>query len=135
MLLYATMKLNYFFFRNWLRDVLPFFVYWNVLQHHPLLVHTNILNRISKLNSVSPVRRAFFYIFSSFTSSLPWASCDNPWNTEACRRFDSKNCTELGGIMTNQQECVFQKDVTIDVWKNISETARNAKMPSDEFFQ
>jgi len=77
---------------------------------------------------------AFFYIFSSFTSSLPWASCDNPWNTEACRRFDSKNCTELGGIMTNQQECVFQKDVTIDVWKNISETARNAKMPSDEFF-
>ena len=99
------------------------------------LITTNILNRISKLNSVSPVRRAFFYIFSSFTSSLPWASCDNPWNTEACRRFDSKNCTELGGMMTNQQECVFQKDVTIDVWKNISETTRNAKMPSDEFFQ
>jgi len=77
---------------------------------------------------------AFFYIFSSFTSSLPWASCGNPWNTEACRRFDSKNCTELGGVMTNQQDCVFQKDVTIDVWRNISETAQNAKMPSDEFF-
>ena len=24
---------------------------------------------------------AFFYIFSSFTSSLPWSSCDNWWNT------------------------------------------------------
>jgi len=77
---------------------------------------------------------AFFYIFSSFTSSLPWASCGNPWNTEACRRFDSKNCTELGGVMTNQQDCVFQKDVSIDVWRNITETAQNAKMPSDEFF-
>ena len=24
---------------------------------------------------------AFFYIFSSFSSSLPWSSCDNWWNT------------------------------------------------------
>jgi len=77
---------------------------------------------------------AFFYIFSSFTSSLPWASCENPWNSEACRRFDSKNCTSHGGVMTNEQDCVFQKDVTIDVWKNITETANNAKLPSDEFF-
>merc|ERR1711971_1433384 len=77
---------------------------------------------------------AFFYILSSFTSSLPWASCENPWNSEACRRFDSKNCTSSGGVMTNEQDCVFQKDVTIDVWKNITETANNAKLPSDEFF-
>jgi len=77
---------------------------------------------------------AFFYIFSSFSSVLPWASCDNWWNTEACRRFDSKNCTALAGVMTAEQECVFQKDVTIDVWRNISETANNAKLPSDEFF-
>jgi len=77
---------------------------------------------------------AFFYIFSSFTSSLPWASCENPWNSEACRRFDSKNCTSLGGVMTNEQDCVFQRDVTIDVWKNVTETANNAKLPSDEFF-
>jgi len=77
---------------------------------------------------------AFFYIFSSFSSSLPWASCENPWNSEACRRFDSKNCTSLGGVMTNEQDCVFQRDVTIDVWKNVTETANNAKLPSDEFF-
>ena len=29
---------------------------------------------------------AFFYLFSSFTSELPWVSCDHWWNTEACRR-------------------------------------------------
>jgi len=77
---------------------------------------------------------AFFYIFSSFTSNLPWASCGNWWNTEACRRFDSKNCTSQGGVMTKEEDCVFAKDVTVDVWKNLTETANNAKMPSDEFF-
>ncbi|KAK1901842.1 Sodium- and chloride-dependent GABA transporter 2 [Dissostichus eleginoides] len=27
---------------------------------------------------------AFLYLFSSFTSELPWASCQNSWNTDAC---------------------------------------------------
>lgn len=26
---------------------------------------------------------AFFYLFSSFTAELPWASCKNSWNTGA----------------------------------------------------
>ena len=37
--------------------------------------------------------------------------------------------------MANENDCVFPKDVTIDVWKELNETASNAKMPSDEFFQ
>uniref|UniRef100_A0AAR2LY39 Transporter n=1 Tax=Pygocentrus nattereri TaxID=42514 RepID=A0AAR2LY39_PYGNA len=31
---------------------------------------------------------AFFYLFSSFSSQLPWASCSNAWNTESCFEFD-----------------------------------------------
>ncbi|XP_036426834.1 solute carrier family 6 member 22, tandem duplicate 1 isoform X2 [Colossoma macropomum] len=31
---------------------------------------------------------AFFYLFSSFSSQLPWASCSNAWNTETCFEFD-----------------------------------------------
>jgi sodium-dependent serotonin transporter len=28
---------------------------------------------------------AVFYLFSSFSSELPWTSCDNSWNTENCQ--------------------------------------------------
>ncbi|XP_060925138.1 sodium- and chloride-dependent GABA transporter 2-like [Limanda limanda] len=27
---------------------------------------------------------AFFYLFSSFSGELPWATCNNTWNTDAC---------------------------------------------------
>ena len=54
---------------------------------------------------------AFFYIFSSFSSSLPWASCGNWWNTEACRRVDSTNCTAQGGLMSSAGQCVLQSQV------------------------
>ncbi|XP_055018175.1 sodium- and chloride-dependent GABA transporter 2-like [Boleophthalmus pectinirostris] len=31
---------------------------------------------------------AFLYLFSSFSTELPWASCRNSWNTETCVEFD-----------------------------------------------
>ncbi|XP_071059226.1 sodium- and chloride-dependent GABA transporter 2-like isoform X2 [Pseudochaenichthys georgianus] len=34
---------------------------------------------------------AFFYLFSSFNSELPWASCRNSWNTETCVEFNRKD--------------------------------------------
>jgi len=77
---------------------------------------------------------AFFYIFSSFSSKLPWADCGNLWNTDACRRVDSSDCTAEGGLMTSEGLCVLEKDVTVDVWMNLTETIKGSKMPSDEFF-
>ncbi|XP_038142317.1 sodium- and chloride-dependent GABA transporter 2-like isoform X4 [Cyprinodon tularosa] len=34
---------------------------------------------------------AFLYLFSSFNSELPWATCRNSWNTENCVEFDQKS--------------------------------------------
>ncbi|XP_073506413.1 sodium- and chloride-dependent GABA transporter 2-like [Phyllobates terribilis] len=36
---------------------------------------------------------AFFYLFNSFTSDLPWASCNHSWNTENCIDFHKSNST------------------------------------------
>ncbi|XP_015197942.2 sodium- and chloride-dependent GABA transporter 2-like isoform X1 [Lepisosteus oculatus] len=36
---------------------------------------------------------AFFYLFSSFSAELPWASCRNTWNTDTCMDFDKQNQT------------------------------------------
>lgn len=33
---------------------------------------------------------AFLYLFSSFSSELPWASCRNSWNTDTCVEFDRR---------------------------------------------
>ncbi|XP_052802432.1 sodium- and chloride-dependent GABA transporter ine-like [Mya arenaria] len=39
---------------------------------------------------------AFYYMFSSFTSTLPWADCNHDWNSEHC--FDGANKTILDPI-------------------------------------
>ncbi|XP_048037407.1 sodium- and chloride-dependent GABA transporter 2-like [Megalobrama amblycephala] len=36
---------------------------------------------------------ALFYLIFSFSSQLPWASCDNMWNTDDCVNLAAKNLT------------------------------------------
>ncbi|XP_019911368.2 sodium- and chloride-dependent GABA transporter 2 isoform X2 [Esox lucius] len=52
---------------------------------------------------------AFFYLFSSFSSELPWASCRNSWNTATCLEFDrtvggNLNRTVVGNITSPEKE-------------------------------
>ncbi|XP_067113843.1 LOW QUALITY PROTEIN: sodium- and chloride-dependent GABA transporter 2-like [Osmerus mordax] len=55
---------------------------------------------------------AFFYLFSSFSSELPWASCGNSWNTESCMDFSK-----------------------MDPSSNVSVSRLNATLPVMEFWQ
>ncbi|XP_045931242.1 solute carrier family 6 member 11a isoform X2 [Micropterus dolomieu] len=36
---------------------------------------------------------AFLYFFSSFSGKLPWASCNNTWNTDSCVVLNNYNAT------------------------------------------
>ncbi|ROL50721.1 Sodium- and chloride-dependent GABA transporter 2 [Anabarilius grahami] len=50
---------------------------------------------------------AFLYLFSSFSSELPWASCKNYWNTENCKEFSKSNITEYSPEKTTSPVIEF----------------------------
>lgn len=53
---------------------------------------------------------AFFYLFSSFSADIPWASCRNSWNTGTCL---DRQPTEI------HHGC----DINLfDIWNNMKDT-------------
>ncbi|GAA6090164.1 sodium- and chloride-dependent GABA transporter 2-like, partial [Tachysurus ichikawai] len=44
---------------------------------------------------------AFFYLFTSFSTELPWANCTNAWNTETCFEFDKNDNFSYSSIPEN----------------------------------
>ncbi|XP_076012731.1 sodium- and chloride-dependent GABA transporter 2-like isoform X2 [Genypterus blacodes] len=44
---------------------------------------------------------AFFYLFYSFRAEVPWASCKNTWNTDACVEFGKRNMSLNGTALAN----------------------------------
>ncbi|XP_014681693.1 PREDICTED: sodium- and chloride-dependent glycine transporter 1-like [Priapulus caudatus] len=77
---------------------------------------------------------AIYYMVSSFTKTLPWGSCENEWNTEACSKFSAANCTLFNGTMLKNGTCVTEDDVGSELYRNLSMSAIKPKMPSDEYF-
>ena len=48
---------------------------------------------------------SLYYLFASFTSVLPWANCNNPWNTERCVNFQGEGRLSDGNT-TNLTEAL-----------------------------
>ncbi|XP_063596316.1 sodium- and chloride-dependent glycine transporter 1-like isoform X2 [Penaeus indicus] len=75
-----------------------------------------------------------YYIYSSFTHTLPWTSCNDEWRSEFCKEFNSRNCTLAGGLMNVTGNCVFPDMVTADEWNALNKSLSYLKSPADEFF-
>ncbi|CAH1797534.1 unnamed protein product [Owenia fusiformis] len=81
-----------------------------------------------------------FYLFASMRSTLPWASCDNEWNTPACSLSNlaaQKNCTNHSGVLYNGT-CYTEQLHGLSTFNHISNLSEaqedTKKMPSDEYF-
>uniref|UniRef100_T1J3F9 Transporter n=1 Tax=Strigamia maritima TaxID=126957 RepID=T1J3F9_STRMM len=76
----------------------------------------------------------WYYLFNSFTDVLPWNSCGNYWNTDACRRFEVSNCTAATGFKLLNGTCIERGDKSDEDWKIFKANSSKPKMPTDEYF-
>ncbi|XP_028301979.1 sodium- and chloride-dependent GABA transporter 2-like [Gouania willdenowi] len=51
---------------------------------------------------------AFLYFFSSFSGQLPWASCNNTWNTDGCVVLNNYNATANWTSSVNSSSSVVE---------------------------
>lgn len=58
---------------------------------------SHLIITFSATSYITILAWAFFYLFSSFSAELPWASCGNYWNTDSCL-----DTNELNANMTNK---------------------------------
>ncbi|RXN08629.1 sodium- and chloride-dependent creatine transporter 1-like protein [Labeo rohita] len=66
----------------------------------------------------------FYYFIKSFNSTLPWSTCDNPWNTKNCieifRHDDCQNGTVGNSTFGNLtcEELADGRSPIIEFWEN-----------------
>ncbi|XP_062617416.1 sodium- and chloride-dependent glycine transporter 1-like isoform X1 [Saccostrea cucullata] len=47
------------------------------------------------------ISHVLYYLVASFTSELPWTTCNNEWNTPFCREYDYSNQQTIGNSTLN----------------------------------
>ncbi|KAK0154984.1 Sodium- and chloride-dependent GABA transporter 2 [Merluccius polli] len=70
---------------------------------------------------------AFFYLFSSFSSELPWATCTNSWNTGVRRVLNITGSPhEIGNIRWELALCLLLSWIIcyFCIWKGVQSTGK-----------
>ncbi|XP_033631857.1 sodium- and chloride-dependent glycine transporter 1-like [Asterias rubens] len=76
---------------------------------------------------------AFFYLFASFTSELPWKTCGNEWNTGNCtiqKKGENGTLEYIFQNGTSQNETLYSETSQNESFTNITHPVR----PSEEYF-
>ncbi|KAK6994030.1 sodium- and chloride-dependent glycine transporter 2 [Biomphalaria glabrata] len=80
---------------------------------------------------------ALHYMFSSFTSSLPFLSCDNSWNTKDCKlKLPVMQCS--GSSQSNDGLCLDENGKERGIWNKTlftESTGRKIVSPSQEYWE
>lgn len=75
------------------------------------------------------------YLFSSFTSELPWETCQPEWKTQYCYSFrDAEECAKINGSVFYNQTCF---NATTAARENLVELAKNVTRhaPAQDYFE
>ncbi|KFP98070.1 Sodium-dependent serotonin transporter, partial [Leptosomus discolor] len=54
---------------------------------------------------------ALYYLYSSFSGTLPWASCDNPWNTPDCTNYFGRSNVTWTNLSRSPAEEFYTRKV------------------------
>ncbi|XP_039543765.1 sodium- and chloride-dependent GABA transporter 2-like isoform X4 [Pimephales promelas] len=54
---------------------------------------------------------AFFYLCNSFQTRLPWAHCNNTWNTDSCVGFEQHNASDVSENATSPVIEFWEREV------------------------
>ncbi|OWF44595.1 sodium-dependent proline transporter-like [Mizuhopecten yessoensis] len=80
---------------------------------------------------------AILYFFASFTSSLPWSTCENPWNTKDCSlKLPRVNCTVTEGVKYTNGTC-YNREKFVGLWNTTQFTTSTGRLritPSEEYW-
>jgi len=78
---------------------------------------------------------ALYYLFASITNQLPWASCNNDWNTKYCTtKVVARYVSDISGSTSDVSG--YFNDTNVTTMSPLDEAARKLlKTPTEEYFE